>query len=101
MSSTKSATAPRYTTWAAGRTLRGTAKQILTQIQKNAKSDSMVGRISLDEYVNTLIEDGGLFFPDRTVPEFLANQEFPTSFDRALEYLAAMPSSGFRILSRD
>jgi hypothetical protein len=89
----------QYTVWSNGRTVRGTAREILQDIQRHARSDSEVGRRTVDEYAEVLISDAAYFFPDRQVPWSLRDRDFDTKFDQALQYLDAMPASGLRILS--
>jgi len=86
--------------WSNGRTRNGTAEEVLRAVQEDAQPDSALKGLSLGEYARLLVENATYFFPDGVVPEFLAAHEYATPFDRALEYLAAMPSSGVRILSR-
>jgi hypothetical protein len=102
MSNPTTATArrPTYTVWLVGREERGSAKDILQTIQRNANPDSQVHKLSLDTYVATLIDGASHFFPDGIVPEILATRDYPTKYDQALEYLSVMPASGVRILSR-
>jgi hypothetical protein len=91
---------PTYTVWIGGKTRRGSAEQILLRIRDNARSDSKLRDLDIQEYAATLISDAPYFFPDGKVPEFLEARHFASQYDQALEYLAAMPASGVRILSR-
>jgi hypothetical protein len=102
-SATSNATATdlrRYTVWVNGRTLSDSADGVLEQIRRNAQADSALRDLTLDQYVATLIDNAPYFFPGGSVPELLASQQYPSRFDQALEFLAAMPSSGVHILSR-
>ena len=78
---------------------RGTAEQILRSIQDRAK-DKNLKSMSLDEYARILVDDAAYFLP-KAMLEFLEQQEYPTSFDKALVYLANMQSSQVRILSKE
>jgi hypothetical protein len=91
----------KYSVWAGGRTIRGSAKSILEDIQRHARPDSEVARRTVDDYADTLIKDAAYFFPDGHIPWFLTSREYSSKYEQALEYLAAMPSSGLRILSAD
>lgn len=88
----------RYVVWANGRTVEGDALTILKDIQNHARDDSDVRRRTSEEYADVLISDAAYFFPDREVPYFLRDREYGSKYEQALEYLAAMPSSGVRIL---
>jgi hypothetical protein len=90
----------RYTGWLNGRRIRGTAEDVLARIQRQAKPDSSLRKLAVEEYATSLIDNAAYFFPNGRVPHILASHDFPTSFDKALEYLDAMPSSGIQILSR-
>jgi hypothetical protein len=100
---TTATTAPnwRYNVWINGVSAKGSAERVLARIQREVKPDSGLARLTVEEYANGLIQDASYFFPHGRAPELLASYEFPTSFDKALAYLDAMPSSGIRILSRD
>lgn len=102
MSNTAAAQAPAtaYTVWLNGQTRTGTAREVIEPIKHDARDDSAVKKMSVDEYVDSLIGDASLFFPGGIVPDYLMAQKYPDRYAQALEYLAAMPSSGVRILSR-
>ncbi len=95
---TKSPT--RYTVWANGKTRTGTAGNILTFVRNAAREDSLIHRLSVEDYADALIENATYHFPDGMVPELLTSRHFPSRFDEALEYLSLMPASGVRILAR-
>jgi hypothetical protein len=100
MSDLKTAITPRYTIWKGGVTFTATAQQALRKIQREARNDSKVRKLTVQKYAKSLIADAAYFFPDGIVPHFLLHQDYPSDYDRALEYLAVMPSSGMRILSK-
>ena len=56
--------------------------------------------MSTKKYAAALVEDAPYFLPKKLLAYFKI-QEHLTEFDRALEYLAAMPTSGVRILARN
>ena len=101
MSRSAAPEAVQYTVSAAGRTVRGSAREILEDIQKHARKDSAVRSRTTDDYASTLISDAAYFFPDGQVPWFLRNQSYESKYEQALEYLSAMPASGVRILSKN
>ena len=89
-----------YTVSTADRIDVGTAKQVLANIKRNAHKDSAIRRMSLEKYAAVLVEDAPYFVPTRTL-EFLNAKSYDSVYDRALEVLAAIPSSGTLILTRD
>jgi hypothetical protein len=56
--------------------------------------------MNVKEYAKALIEDAH-YLLDQKLVGALAKQGYPTDFDRALHYLALMPSSRVRILTED
>jgi hypothetical protein len=98
MPSNKPVPTREYTVIDSGRTRHGSAREILGQIKANANADSTLKKLSLDEYARVLIGDAPYFLPKAAL-EFLGKQSYPSEFDKALEYLAAMPSSGVHILT--
>ena len=99
MPANKTATANSYTVWSDGEILKGSAEDILGKIQAEAREDSRIKRMSVDGYANALIGSADTFIP-KEIFDFLKSQDYDSKFDRALEYLAAMPSSGLRILAK-
>lgn len=91
----------RYVIWTNGRTVRGSARAVLQDIQRHAREDSGVRRRTVEDYASTLVNDSPYFFPMGEVPWFLRNRQYDSIFEQALEYLAAMPSSGVRIISQN
>lgn len=90
---------PVYTVWDGQKTRRGMAHQILDGIKNDAGRDSAIRRMGLDEYATVLVEDASYFIPTGEL-RFLEGQPYESKFDQALQYLAAMPSSGVRILQK-
>src|SRR4051794_34951306 len=98
MPSNKALPTREYTVIDSGHTRHGSAREILAQIKANANADSTLKKLTLDEYARVLIEDAPYFLPKAAL-EFLGKQNYPSEFDQALEYLAAMASSGVHILT--
>jgi hypothetical protein len=88
-----------YTVWSAGSTFKGSALEILKAIQADAGEESAIKRMSVKQYAAALIQDAAYFVPKEAL-KFLENQEYDSEYDQALQYLAAMLSSGVRILSK-
>ena len=96
MPSSKTTTPPEYTIWLSG-TQRGTAEQLLSRIRQKAKSAS-IAKLSTGQYAKRLIADAPYFLP-QDMHSFLEKQKYPSVYDKALRYLAEMPTSGVRILT--
>lgn len=87
-----------YTVFDHGATRRGDARAILENIREEAASDNdEIARMDVEQYADALIEDAP-FFLDEQLLDALGSQPFDSKFDRALTYLAQMPTSGIRIL---
>lgn len=99
MTESKTLTGSLYTVWSSGSTFEGSAKDILKAIQADAKEDSAIKCMSVKQYAQALIQDAEFFIPKEAL-KFLENQEFESEYDQALQYLAAMLSSGVRILGK-
>jgi hypothetical protein len=99
MPESKTLTAPFYTVWSSGSTFEGSAKDILKAIQEDAKEDSAIKRMSVKQYAQALVQDAEFFVPKEAL-KFLEEQEYESEYDQALQYLAAMLSSGVRILGK-
>jgi len=99
MSNTTGDKPKQYTVWIAGRTVRGTPKSILENIQRHARDDSEVRNRTVEDYAQTLIKDAPYFFPDGQIPWLLEDRQYTDMFEQALEYLSVMPASGLRIVS--
>ena len=89
-----------YTVWDNGRIRRGSAREILEVIRARADQNDELQRLDVKEYARALIEDAA-YLLDQKLFQAVSKQEYPTEFDRALHYLALMPSSRVRILSED
>src|SRR5215212_6346576 len=98
MPSGKTLNLHEYTVWTGNKTRKGSARQILAAIQADANEDSAIKKLKLEEYSRVLIDDAAYFVPAGAL-KFLSKQSYPSEFDKALQYLAAMPSSGLRILA--
>src|SRR5438067_850695 len=98
MPSNKISPPREYTVIDSGNTRHGSAREILEQIKANANADSTLKKLSLDKYARVLVQDAPYFLPKAAL-EFLGKQTYPSEFDQALEYLAAMPFSGVHILT--
>src|SRR5947209_7357459 len=93
-------TGTRYVVWYTGQVKKAEPREILAGIQKNAQASGELRSMSTKQYARALVEDAAYFLP-RKLLAYFQQQDYPTEFDRALEYLAAMPTSGVRILSRE
>lgn len=88
-----------YTVFDHGATRQGDARVILEQFRQQAAANAQeFALMSVDEYADALIEDAP-YFVERELFDALKAQRFETKYDRALTYLAQMPSSGIRILT--
>jgi hypothetical protein len=88
-----------YTVFDHGRVRRGGARQVLEEIrQQAAQGNEEIDRMSVDQYADALIEDAPYFLDDELLKVML-QQDYPTKFDQALQYLAQTPTSGVRILA--
>src|SRR5437763_1871577 len=88
-----------YTVWYNGRVRMADAKEILAGIQKAARASKELRAMSVTTYAKALIDDAPFFLPKALLAHF-EPRTFVSPFDQALEYLAAMPTSGIRILRR-
>src|SRR5438270_842421 len=79
--------------WYTGQVKKAPAREILAGIQKSAQASGELRSMSAKQYARGLVEDAAYFVP-RVLLAYFQQQEYPTEFDRALEYLAAMPTSG-------
>lgn len=87
-----------YTVFDEGKTLSGDARDILERVRRDAAVDNgEIAKMNVDEYAQALIEDAPYFLPDDLL-NALKLQKFDSDYDRALTYLAQMPTSGVRIL---
>ena len=89
-----------YRVWYTGQVKKAPAREILSGIQKGGQASGELRSMSTKKYAEALVEDATYFLPGKLLAYF-RQREFPTKFDRALEYLAAMPTSGVRILARE
>ncbi len=88
----------KYTVLVGKRIRGGTAKTILEMIRRDAaKNAPEIADMTVDGYANALIEDAN-YFVDADVLKQLKGGIYPSKFDKALVYLAAMPSSQVTIL---
>ncbi len=90
----------RYSVWYTGQVKKAPAREILAAIQKSGQASGELRSMSATQYARALVDDAAYFLP-RKLLAYFQQQEYPTEFDRALEYLAAMPTSGVRILVRE
>jgi hypothetical protein len=88
--------ATHYTVLIDGATRSGTARELLESIRSAAASEKLQA-LDTEEYAELLIKDAEYFVPEAAL-KFLEKQGFDSDCDRALQYLAVMPSSGVRIL---
>jgi len=88
-----------YTIFDHGQTRTGDAQRILEQFRTQvAENSEEFKSMNVDQYADTLIEDAP-YFLDRDLFKALEPLGFDSKFDRALNYLSHMPSSGIRILT--
>ena len=88
-----------YTVWDNGKTRSGSAEDILSQIRQNAaRENTELQHMTVEEYATALVTDAQYYIPKKVL-DSLESQDFPTSYDKALAYLCATPSSRVRILS--
>ena len=106
MPSNKLATEPIYTIWLAGGagggngTRTGSAYQLLDAIREDAATRSEeVRKLTTEGYASVIVSDAAFFLP-KDLLSFLRTQSYESAFDRALRYLAEMPNSGVRILTK-
>jgi hypothetical protein len=88
-----------YRVWDAGKIHQGSSTNILDTIRQGAENGE-IKNMTVDQYAAALVNDAP-YFLDQSLLDALQQVDYPTEYDRALNYLAAMPSSGVRILSRD
>lgn len=88
-----------YDVWDSGLTRHGSARDILENIRvAAAKENAELAEMDVDRYAKALIEDAR-YFIERGLFEALQRYPYRSDHDRALNYLAAMPSSRVRILA--
>jgi len=88
-----------YTVFNQGTILNGEAQDVLERIRKSAGAENEeIARMSVDEYATALLEDAPYFLEARLL-DAMQKQSFDSEYDRALTYLAQMPTSGVRIIS--
>jgi hypothetical protein len=88
-----------YTIFDNGGTRRGDAQKLLEEIRiQAARQNDEIARMTVDQYADALIEDAPYFLDDALL-KALEAQPFVTKFDRALNYLSQMPTSGVRIMT--
>lgn len=89
-----------YTVWDSGTKRTGSAEDILGQIRQNAARDNKeLKDMTVDDYAVALVADAQYYIPKKIL-DSLESQDFPTTYDKALAYLCATPSSRVRILSQ-
>ena len=88
-----------YRVWDSGTVREGSARDILEQIRTALAGDNEeISKMDVTSYARALIEDAP-YFVDQELLKALRREQYPTDWDRALHYLASMPSSRVRILS--
>jgi hypothetical protein len=88
-----------YTVFDHGNTVSGNARSLLTHIRDQAaEHNPEIDAMTVEQYADAIIEDAP-FFLDGDLLDALRTQHFDTNFDRALNYLTQMPTSGVRILT--
>jgi hypothetical protein len=88
-----------YTVWHTGEVRTAPAREILRAIQRSSQASGELRAMSVQRYAKALVEDAPYFLPKELL-DYFQRQQYSTEFGRALEYLAAMPTSGVRILAR-
>ena len=88
-----------YTVWHTGEVRTASAEEILRTIQRSSQASGELRAMSAKRYAKALVEDAPYFLPKKLL-DYFQRQQYSTPFDRALEYLAGMPTSGVRILAR-
>ncbi len=88
-----------YTIFNAGRVLQGDARLVLESIrQLSGEDNDEIRGMTIDEYAAAIIEDAP-YFLETNLLHSLSKVPFSSSYERALTYLAQMPTSDVRILS--
>ncbi len=88
-----------FTVYDNGRILTGAPKTILEAIrQRAAENVQEVRDIDVATYAGFLIEDAEYFLDERLL-KAMENVSFNDDFERALTYMAHMPTSGVRIMT--
>lgn len=87
-----------YTIFNAGRVVQGDARLVLESIrQSNAADNDEIRAMSTDQYAAAIIEDAP-YFLETNLLHSLGKVPFSSIHERALTYLAQMPTSDVRIL---
>ena len=89
-----------YTVFYTGDVRTAAAREILGRIQKSSQASGELRSMNTKKYADALVDDAPYFLP-KTLLTYFHQQHFGSQYDRALEYLAAMPTSGVRILARE
>lgn len=88
-----------YTVFDHGRIDRGTARDVLERIRKQAAADNEeIRNMNVDEYTRAMIEDAP-YFLEADLLAAMEKEQFESDYARALTYLAQMPTSGIRIMT--
>ena len=88
-----------YTIFDHGQTRTGEALALLEEIRTEAsRENEEIAQMNVEQYADALIEDAPYFLDD-VLLKALQAQKFDSKFDRALTYLAQVPTSGIRILT--
>lgn len=96
----KTAAPPTYTIYLDGQIRRGAARDLLKQIRDDAAGRSPeVAKMDTEHYASVIIDNAQFYLP-KGVLDYFATQEFESEYERALRYLAEMPESGVRVLSK-
>lgn len=88
-----------YTIFNAGRVVQGDARLVLESIrQRSAEDNDEIRAMSIDDYAAAIIEDAP-YFLEPNLLQTLCKVRFSNEYERALTYLAQMPTSDVRIIS--
>jgi hypothetical protein len=90
----------RYTVWHNNQAQTAPACDVLRDIKSDTQDNRELQAMSVKQYAKALVEDAGYFLPEKLL-RYFEKQAYESDYERALEYLAAMPTSGVRILARD
>lgn len=87
-----------YNEYNGGEILHGSAHDVLETVRRHVAADNdEIAKLNVDDYARALIEDAP-YFLDAQLLHALEKQAFESPHDRALTYLAQMPTSGVRIV---
>lgn len=87
-----------YTVFSDGRMLRGTPQEVLEAVRAiNAADNEEIQAMTLDQYAAAIIEDAP-YFLEAHLLNALEKVDYDTASERALVYLAQMPTSDVRIV---